>query len=108
MNLSATNVFSAALVAALAVSCADAQPRPNLVATVSGRWTNSLGMIFVPVPHTRISFSIYETRVKDFAAFAATNPRLDGTNWNHALYHGVTAVSTSPAYPVVNVSRNDA
>lgn len=71
-------------------------------------FTNSLGMVFVAVPHTEVSFSIYETRVRDFATFAATQPRLDGTNWNHALYHGVTPVSIGPDYPVVNVSWNDA
>ncbi|MGH7951193.1 MAG: formylglycine-generating enzyme family protein [Limisphaerales bacterium] len=74
----------------------------------SNRWTNSLGMIFVSVPQTKVQFSIYETRVKDFAAFAATNPKLDGTNWNHALYHDVTPVSNGPNFPVVNVSWNDA
>lgn len=51
---------------------------------------------------------MYETRVKDFAAFAATNPKLDGTNWSHALYHGMTPVSAGDDYPVVNVSWNDA
>ena len=61
-----------------------------------------------PVPQTPVSFSIYETRVKDFAAFAAMRPKLDGTNWNQALYHGVTPVSTGPDDPVVNVSGNDA
>lgn len=71
-------------------------------------FTNSLGMVFVPVPPTGASFSIYETRVRDFAAFAALHPHLDGTNWNHALYHGVTPVSNGPDYPVVNVSWNDA
>lgn len=70
--------------------------------------TNSLGMIFAAVPHTTVCFSIYETRMKDFVAFAATHPKLDGTNWDHALYHGVTPVSTGPDYPVVNVSWNDA
>ena len=72
------------------------------------RWTNSLGMVFVSVPHTTVCFSIYETRVKDFAAFARTNPKLDGTNWNHAFYHGVTPVSPGPDFPVVNASWNDA
>jgi formylglycine-generating enzyme required for sulfatase activity len=70
--------------------------------------TNSLSMIFVSVPGTKVLFSIYETRVKDFTAFAATNPKLDGINWNHALYHGVTPVSVGPDFPVVNVSWNDA
>jgi formylglycine-generating enzyme required for sulfatase activity len=74
----------------------------------SSRWTNSLGMVFVPVLRTTVCFSIYESRVKDFAAFAGTNPKLDGTNWNHAFYHGVTPVSAGPDFPVVNVSWNDA
>ncbi len=72
------------------------------------RWTNSLGQVFVPVEGTKVLFSIWETRVKDFAAFAATQPKLDGTNWNHALYHEVTPVSDGPDYPVVDVSWNDA
>jgi formylglycine-generating enzyme required for sulfatase activity len=72
------------------------------------RWTNRLGMVFVPVPGTRVRFSIRETRVRDFAAFAASNPELDGTNWNHALYHNVTPATPGPDYPVVNVSWNDA
>lgn len=65
-------------------------------------------MVFVSVPGTGVAFSIWETRVKDFAAFAATHPRLDGTDWNDARYHGVTPVSVGPDYPVVNVSWNDA
>lgn len=65
-------------------------------------------MVFVPVPGTRVCCSIWETRVKDFTAFAATLPGLDGTNWNRALYHDTTPVSAGPDYPVVNVSWNDA
>jgi len=65
-------------------------------------------MIFVQVPHTKVKFSIYETRVKDFTTFAGTGPDLDGTNWNRALYHRVTPVSAGPDFPVVNVSWNDA
>src|ERR1700761_6235983 len=72
------------------------------------RWTNSLGQVFVPVPGTKVWFSIWETRVKDFAAFAGTNPKLNGTNWNHSFYHDVTPVSDGPDYPVVDVSWNDA
>lgn len=90
----------------LAASCAEVPRTRALMAPT--RWTNHLGMVFVPVPGANVSFSIYETRVKDFAAFAATNPKLDGTNWNHSLYHGVTPVSPGPDFPVVNVSWNDA
>lgn len=79
-----------------------------LVEAEPRRYTNSLGMVFVSVPGTTVEFSIYETRVKDFAAFAMANPGLDGTNWNHAFYHQTTPVSDGPDYPVVNVSWNDA
>lgn len=92
----------------LVASCVQRPIGGHLPGAGSNRWTNSLGMVFVLVPRTEVRFSVYETRVKDFAAFAATHPRLDGTNWNHALYHGVTPVSPGPDFPVVNVSWNDA
>ena len=97
----------AAGLALLAVS-ARVQAQPANFPPDPKRWTNSLGMIFVPVPGTKVFFSIWETRVKDFTAFAATRPKLDGTNWNHALYHNVTPATPGPEYPVVNVSWNDA
>jgi formylglycine-generating enzyme required for sulfatase activity len=88
--------------------CAQLNAQPSNVWPGSKPWTNSLGMVFVPVPGTKVLFSVWETRVKDFTVFAATGPKLDGTNWNHALYHNVTPVSPGPDYPVVNVSWNDA
>src|SRR5215469_8399527 len=91
----------------LAVSCAQVKLQAQ-IHSGENRRTNSLGMIFVPVPHTDVCFSIYETRMKDFSAFAGSHPRLDGTNWDHAFYHGITPVSTGPNHPVVNVSWNDA
>jgi formylglycine-generating enzyme required for sulfatase activity len=92
----------------LAAACAQLRAQPAPPPLKSGRWTNSLEMIFVAVPKTAVGFAIYETRVKDFNAFAGTKPQLEGTNWNHAFYHGVTPVSAGPDYPVVNVSWNDA
>lgn len=90
----------------LAVSCASESGKG--AATAGPRWTNSLGQVFVPVPGTTVQFCIWETRVKDFAVFAATGAKLDGTNWNNAFYHAATPVSVGPEYPVVNVSWNDA
>ncbi len=108
MHRTATRILFALIVAALAISCAQIRPPAENTSPRLSRWTNRLGMVFVSVPHTQVSFSIWETRVKDFAAFAATNPKLDGTNWNHAFYHGVTPVSAGPDFPVVDVSWNDA
>jgi formylglycine-generating enzyme required for sulfatase activity len=96
-----------AILLALVAVCAHVHAQPTNFPPDSKRWTNSLGMVFVPVPGTKIFFSIWETRVKDFTAFAATHPKLDGTNWNHALYHDVTPATPGPDYPVVNVSWND-
>lgn len=97
-----------AVVAWLVVSCASPTGRTPAAAATGLRWTNSLGQIFVPVPGTRVQFCIWETRVRDYAAFAASAPKLDGTNWNHALYHAATPVSAGPDYPAVDVSWNDA
>jgi formylglycine-generating enzyme required for sulfatase activity len=108
MNQAAAKVLPTILLAVLAVSCAHVRPMLQAVSPASGRWTNSFGMVFVCVPDTKVSISIYEARVKDFAAFAAANPKLAGTNWSHTFYHGVTPVSPGPDFPVVNVSWNDA
>jgi formylglycine-generating enzyme required for sulfatase activity len=108
MKISAAFILPVLLLAGSGVSCAHVQPESESGGPVAVRWTNHLGMVFVPIAHTRAAFSIYETRMRDFAAFTATRPKLDGTNWNHALYHNVTPVSAGPDFPVVDVSWNDA
>ena len=53
-------------------------------ATKDNPFVNSLGMRFVPVPITggpsdgkRVLFSVWETRVKDYAAYAADDADVD-------------------------------
>jgi formylglycine-generating enzyme required for sulfatase activity len=109
MSLLATQSwFRLAARLALVAACARAQAQPAKFPPEPNRWTNSLGMVFVPLSGTNVYVSVWETRVKDFTAFAASQPKLDGTNWNRALYHSVTPATPGPDYPVVNVSWNDA
>jgi hypothetical protein len=65
------------------------------------RWTNSLGMVFVPVAGTTVFFSIYDTRVQDFEAYAAATPGLDDS-WREVRFQGVR-VSGAPEDPVTMV-----
>jgi serine/threonine protein kinase/formylglycine-generating enzyme required for sulfatase activity len=44
--------------------------RLRLGARIGQRWTNSLGMVFVSVLRMKVHFSIWDTRVRDFRAFA--------------------------------------
>ena len=79
-------------------------PQPSL-ATVETPFANTLGMRFVPVPitggHTdrqRVLFSVWETRVQDYAAFVKGTGRV----WPPAPFE------QGPAHPAVNVSWDDA
>jgi len=67
----------------------------------AGTFVNTLGMKFVSVPGTDVQFCIWETRVKDYAAYAAANAGVDG-NWKSP---GFTQADT---HPVVTVSWEDA
>jgi len=64
-------------------------------------FVNILGMKFVPVARTKVQFCIWETRVKDYAAFPAANAGEDG-NWK------TPGFKQEETHPVVNVSWNDA
>ena len=68
---------------------------PSLVAP---SWTNSLGMVFVPVPGTAVQFSIWDTRVQDYQAFATAT----GRAWEKPAFE------QGPTHPAVMVSWNDA
>ena len=65
-------------------------------------FTNTLGMKFVPVPGTDVQFSIWETRVKDYAAYAA----VDG-NWKKPEFFDED-YKQEETHPVVMVSWKDA
>jgi len=67
-------------------------------------FTNSLGMKFVSVPGTDILMSIWETRVRDYAAYAKANPGVS-MEWRG---EDVERRLQGPDYPVVNVSVKDA
>jgi formylglycine-generating enzyme required for sulfatase activity len=60
-------------------------------------------MKFVPVPGTKVQFCIWETRVKDYAAYAAANVGVVG-RWKN-FGRGFKQADT---HPVVHVSWNDA
>lgn len=75
-------------------------------AMTSPDWTNSLGMIFVPVRGTDVKFSLWDTRVADYAAFAESRSGVDGS-WRKVEFKGVS-VSGGANHPVTMVNWNDA
>ncbi|HWX21843.1 MAG TPA: bifunctional serine/threonine-protein kinase/formylglycine-generating enzyme family protein [Candidatus Binatia bacterium] len=89
-------------------------PAQNL--TSGPRWTNTLGMVFVPVPGTKTSFSIWHTRVQDFEAFVKATS-YDATKGMWSLSHGWKPRGDTwknpgfvqgPMHPVCGVNWGDA
>ncbi|GDY23954.1 hypothetical protein LBMAG56_53010 [Verrucomicrobiota bacterium] len=74
---------------------------PIAAATKEKPWENSLGMRFVPVAGTEVLFSVWETRVQDYAAFAQAQGGVD-SQWRNP---GFTQANT---HPVVKVNWDDA
>ena len=62
---------------------------------------NSLGMVFTEVPGTDVLFCIWETRVRDYAAYAGAHTGVDGSWRNPGFTQG-------DDHPVVNVSWDEA
>jgi formylglycine-generating enzyme required for sulfatase activity len=71
-----------------------------------GEYENSLGMKFAPVPGTQVLFSIWETRRKDYEAYARANSGVDDS-WRNET-HGDQPIGHEPDHPVVSVSWEDA
>ncbi len=67
---------------------------------------NRLGMRFVPVRGTSVLFSMWETRNRDYVAYAKANRSVD-MSWRNVVWKGVAA-SPGADHPVVHVSWNDA
>jgi formylglycine-generating enzyme required for sulfatase activity len=81
---------------------ANAEPKPEAKIPANA-FVNTLGMPFVPVAGTDVQFCIWETRVKDYAAYAAANAGVDAS-WKN-FGRGFKQEDT---HPVVHVSWEDA
>ena len=82
------------------------ESKPGLPkATAAKPFTNTLGMKFVPVRGADVLFSIWETRVQDYSAFAAAKNADDA--WTRQQF-AETPVSREPSHPVGGVSWDDA
>ncbi|MDC0050132.1 formylglycine-generating enzyme family protein [Verrucomicrobia bacterium] len=83
----------------------NAEPEPKAKIPTNA-FVNTLGMPFVPVSGTEVQFCIWETRVKDYAVYAAANAGVDG-NWKKPLpFDG--KFKQEDTHPVVKVNWYDA
>jgi len=71
-------------------------------------FVNTLGMKFVPVPGTEVQFCIWETRVKDYATYAAANAEVNGKWKQTPAYFKEKGIKQTDTHPVVEVSWEDA
>jgi formylglycine-generating enzyme required for sulfatase activity len=65
-------------------------------------FTNSLGMKFVRVPNSRVLFSVWLTRVRDYEQFAQEAGNSGGSKWKNPGF------AQTPDYPVCAVNFNEA
>jgi formylglycine-generating enzyme required for sulfatase activity len=87
----------------------EASAEPKVAAekpTSPKAFTNTLGMKFVPVKGTDVQFCIWETRVKDYATYAAANSGVDAS-WKKPSVIEIS-ISQETTHPVVMVNWNDA
>ena len=78
----------------------NAEPEPEAKIPTNA-FVNTLGMPFVPVSGTDVQFCIWETRVKDYAVYAAANAGVH-ESWKSPGF------KQEDTHPVVKVSWNDA
>ena len=64
---------------------------------ISGKWTNSLGMVFVTVPGTEVMFSVLDTRVRDYRSYDGAGSGGYGT-WREPGFE------QTADHPVVKIS----
>lgn len=69
-------------------------------------WTNTLGMTFRTVPGTDVLFSLWDTRVRDYSAYARMNENVDSA-WRSVELNGIR-ISDGPDHPVTMVSWEEA
>jgi formylglycine-generating enzyme required for sulfatase activity len=86
----------------LAQEDAAAKAEASKKATKESPFENTLGMKFAPVPGTDVLFSIWDTRVKDYATFVSATHNAAGDEWKSPGF------PQTPNDPVVNVSWDDA
>ena len=79
------------------------EPKPEAKIPTNA-FVNTLGMPFVPVKGTDVQFCIWETRVKDYAAYAAANAGVV-ESWKKPFGDKFKQTDT---HPVVKVSWHDA
>ena len=78
INAQGTYLSAAVVAVAVAIGLVGCDSGGGHGPSSTGPWTNSLGMVFIPVKGTRANFCIWPTRVKDFGAFAnATDYRAE-------------------------------
>ncbi|MBN9690201.1 MAG: SUMF1/EgtB/PvdO family nonheme iron enzyme [Verrucomicrobia bacterium] len=80
--------------------------RREWVRALPTAFENTLGMRFVRVGGVEVLFSVWETRMKDYAVFAAERANLD-SSWRNPTFRKI-AVCPSDQHPVVNVSWDNA
>jgi hypothetical protein len=81
-----------------AVAPTSAMARPQSITAPMNAWANSLGMPFVPLPTTRVLFSIWDTRVQDYNRFAEETHRAAAA----------APFAQGPTHPVASASWEDA